>query len=241
MIAATIDVPRRDMRRLVGQIERAQKELGRSMEDAVSWGGRIVGGSLSASTRIAPKLRKIVKNPDSRAKTDKRRAKFGVNVFNKAGNKVFLPIYRGGEFGAKLRFTGRHTTEFASRDSGGLDWMQMDARDEIEPGSVSTIGRHKKRNIQNRGLAKKAWRAATARIKTDGPRSAMGVRNIASVQWRGRRSDNVSLTLSSNLRYASVAWNKQGGSGHAVNTALARGAANMERRISLAIAKRLKG
>jgi len=226
----------RDVDQLFSQIDRAQRELGKSNTEAVAWAGRLVASSLSASTRQAPKLRKIVKNPNPKAKTDGRMAKFGVMRYKPNGQQYFVPIYSGGEFGAKMRFTGRRTTVLYSRDSlGNVVKTEVDTKSVSAPDLMGS----KKRVIGRRGLAKAAWRAAGARIMVDGARSDMGVRNIASVKWRGKKSNDTTLNMTNNLRYADSAWNKQGSSAQTVETAMMRAAINMEKRISRAIDKKL--
>ena len=63
-VALTLNVSKADTARFAKLISRAQNELGKSPFDAVNWAGYFITRSMAAATKVAPKLRKIVKNPN---------------------------------------------------------------------------------------------------------------------------------------------------------------------------------
>jgi hypothetical protein len=240
-MSAAIDlsavVSRQDISMLMRQMNRAQKELGMDIKKSMQMAGRLVAQSLSASTKLAPKTRPIVKNPDSRSLTDNRMAKFGVMRYDKSGKKVFRGIYRTGEFG-KIRFMDKNTMSWFERDPGGGKWNKIQSGpDPANPEIlVPGIKTDKRRNIGRRGLAKKAWQLAASNIRASGSFSGKGVSDISSVDWTGSAADPT-LTISSNLRYAAAAFKTKGDK--AVSSALERAGNRMRKIISDKISKRL--
>ena len=80
-LAASIDFPRADVDALFRQMDRAQKELGRSLGNAVRTATNRVALSIGTSTRVAPKYRKITPMGDqsSNRKFDPKTGKFYYN------------------------------------------------------------------------------------------------------------------------------------------------------------------
>lgn len=88
-VTAHIDVG--DLSRLRAQLERAERELGKSASDALKWAMGTLLASVKASTLQAPKKRKVIANPDPRAQTDKRVAKY-VAVAWRGGAETLIPM-----------------------------------------------------------------------------------------------------------------------------------------------------
>jgi len=60
--------PEKDLKAIADQIERAQLNLGKTLEGAVIWAGILVAKSAAAKTKKAPRQRKVFKNAgDKRA------------------------------------------------------------------------------------------------------------------------------------------------------------------------------
>lgn len=80
-VAASIEFPRADVDALFRQMDRAQKELGRSLGSAVRTATNRVALSIGTSTRVAPKYRKITPMGDqsSNRKYDPKTGKFYYN------------------------------------------------------------------------------------------------------------------------------------------------------------------
>lgn len=152
--AMKIEVSKYSADRFQKHMKRLVDKVGWERPRAVKYGAIQFGISMRARTRKSPKMRKIVKNPDPTALLNMTKAKLGVMKFSK-GKEVFSPIYRGGEFGAKIRYTERNGVMLSNADG---TWQKV-SRDEL-----SIFGRedlmiqnHKKRIIGRSGLAKKAW------------------------------------------------------------------------------------
>lgn len=224
--AISIEFPREDLRAFQHQIERMQKELGMTLKKSVQWAGVKLCDSLSASTKVAPKLRKVVANPDARAKTDGRRAKFGVYRYVK-GRKVFTPIYRTGEYG-KIRFTSKSTGERMFRDptTGEVHRVTWDTG--TQPDQMPGIAQSPKRKIGRSGLAKKVWRWAKARCINGGRCTLMGPNIKATVDWKDL-TNNPTLVIDNKLRYAVQAFR---GGRQDVSAAMIRAADGMRKLIN---------
>jgi hypothetical protein len=230
----TFDMNPKDTKALFGQMDNAQKTLGRSAFSSMQWGARLLCESLGAQTKQArSKLRKIVKNPHPQAGTDKRRAIYGVTGY-KDGRERFIPIYRTGEFG-KYRFYDRKTMAWYDRSTG--KWMRIaSGPDPANPEAiVPGIKDSPRRKIPYRGLAKKSWRGAKSLVGRGGTKGAMGVRSLATVTLR-RSSADPQIKMTNKLRYAMAAF-KSGPS--TLSFAMSAAASKMRNRINAEAAKRM--
>ena len=97
-VEMTVEASERDISELSRIMALRAKLLKEDAEKTVGYTAWFIGKAAGAATKVAPKLRPIVKNPNKRAKTDKRFAPFGVMRFRRDGSKYFLPIYRNGIF-----------------------------------------------------------------------------------------------------------------------------------------------
>jgi len=77
-------------------MRRAEKELNMSTSSAVAWAASLIARSLSAATKTAPKARRIVKNPNKKAATDRRRAPFGVMAYDRYRQESISPYIQNG-------------------------------------------------------------------------------------------------------------------------------------------------
>lgn len=232
-MAVSIEFPKRDVAALMAQMQRASRELGKSLRDVVAWAGTYVSSSLAASTRLAPKLRPIVENPDKRWKTDHRRAPLGVMAPTGKGTArrmAFRPIYRTGEFG-KIRFFDKRTMAWFRHTPGDYHWEKIPSGpDPANPESVAPgIMTDKRRIIGRRGLAAKSWRFLGKLSRRGGTVSVFDVSRAATASWSGG-NENPALLLENELHYAADAFATKGG--QAVNSALARAASKMQNRIT---------
>lgn len=230
--ASSVLWDRADVDRFASMIVRAQNELGKTPFDAINWAGYFVTKSMAGATKEAPKLRKIIANPHPDAKTDGRRAKYGVMRYTPDGKEYFQPIYRTGEFG-KIRFQNKKTAVWLVRDkaTGGVrkeTWSTGTGEFDM-----AGINQSPKRNIKRRKLAKQAWSWAQKNTRKGGTVSIMGAQNVVNVLWGGKKSAP-SLTISNNLRYASDAF-KGGESG--VAGVMEKAANSMANRINDTIEK----
>jgi len=89
--AVTISMPAADVARVQAQMRRLETEVGKSASDALRFAAWAMARSLAGSTKIAPKMRRVVKNPDGRAGKDGRVAKVGMMVY-RGDRQVFQPL-----------------------------------------------------------------------------------------------------------------------------------------------------
>lgn len=237
----TIDFPARDISRLMAEMERSRRLLGKSVRDSIAWAGTYLCKSLGASTRVAKKLRPIVENPDSRWKTDHRRAPLGVMAPTGKGAErkmAFRPIYRTGEYG-KVRFFDKKTVSWFQRDAANPKgkWESMPSGpDPANPELVAPgIKTDKRRIIGRRGLARASWTRAAARTRKGGTIFSHGVPEIASLEWRGSQ-DNPELEVANHLSYITTAI--QGGP-VAIDNAVERAAQRLAWNINNQVAKKM--
>ena len=221
----------KDMADLRAAMDRARDEFGKSDKDVIQWTGIKIAQSLSASTRLGPKLRKIVRNPDERYKTDARRAPWGVFKYGKQG-KYFQPIYRTGEYG-RVRFRDKKTLEIKYLNKLTGKVHRADTFDQVPGLSIKT---DKRRVIGRRGLAKKSWQVLQKRVKSGGTAFAMGVSDVGRVVYRAKRGEGV-LTISNHLRYIETAL-KNGR--QSLDTVIARAARNMQEGMTRSVERKLK-
>ena len=143
MISLDIKFPQKDVNDLFAQIRRAENAIGKSASQSVAWAGALVCQSIAARTKVSPKLRPIVRNPDKRYKTDRRRAPFGVYVY-KEGKKTFKPIFRTGEYG-KIRFYDKNSASWFERTGANRNQWRKIAKYLFPPATSSQMNlRHKK-------------------------------------------------------------------------------------------------
>jgi len=85
--AASIEFPKQDVRRLWAQIDRAQKELGKGLSQAIKFAAWSVAQSLGVKTKVAPKYRpyKVVKEGRGR----KGGKKYQITSFKKGRKHTF--------------------------------------------------------------------------------------------------------------------------------------------------------
>lgn len=241
-VALTLNVSKADTARFAKLISRAQNELGKSSFDAVNWAGYFITRSMAAATKVAPKLRKIVKNPNQRAfnqkggkARDNRTAMYGVNKYDRSGVEYFVPIYRTGEFG-KIRFTSKKTAQWLVWDkiTGKVSKQQWETgTGEFQ---IAGIAQSKKRNITRRGLAKQAWKWAQSNTRKGGSATISGAKNAMQIRWSGNRI-SPTLTLENNLKYAIDAF-KTGDAG--VENIMRKAGDSLENRIDAALGKAIK-
>lgn len=230
--------PQRDAAALVAQMQRARKELGKSLRDVVAWAGTFVSSSLAASTKTAPKLRKIVENPDKRYKTDHRRAPLGV-MAPKGPQRImqFRPIFKTGEFG-KIRFFDKKTASWFRHSPGDHHWEKLPSGPDTSNPELVVPGimTDKRRIIGRRGLAAKSWRFLGKVSRRGGAVSVFDVSRAAVASWSGG-SENPTLQLDNELRYAADAFKTKGR--QAVDSAILRASEKMRNRITDRVAKKM--
>jgi len=156
---------------------------GRTGEEACQHAIILMAQSAAARTRVAKKLRKVVKNPDDRWKTDGRRAPFGVMRYSK-GKRVFRPIFRTGEYGKQRFFDKRSMAFFTHTGPNKNTWTKMASGADIANPSIVVPGimTDKRRKIGRRGLAKSSWLWGLSRLKARGrllQKEIPGVTNVA--------------------------------------------------------------
>jgi len=217
--AMTIEFPEADRQAMFRNMDRAQREFGKSAKEAIKWGGVYVARSLGASTIQAPKLRKIVKNPHPDAGRDKRRAIVGVNRWDRTGKQYFQPIYRTGEYG-KTRF--EKDGSITVFDTPGRPYNLSREQFASMNLQMPSVQASKKRIIGRRGLGKKAWKWIERNM--DGGTGSVGdAASVASVRWG--LIVGAEVTITNKLRYITKAL-KGGYMG--VASAMARASRGME-------------
>lgn len=216
------------------QMKRMETELGKSVEQSIKWAAITLMKSLAARTLVSKKLRPVVENPHPDAKTDGRRAKWGVMRYKRFGNgeQYFQPIYRTGQYG-HIRFKNKKTADWYTIERGtGRVVKKLEQGNESH--QIAGIMKSPKRNIGRSGMAKKAWRWAQAHMYNSGNSGIMGVPNIIGVTVMGK-GNNRSLTIHNRSRYAVDAL-KDGSS--AVSEAMRAAAQSLEFKINEELKKR---
>lgn len=193
-------------------MKRAGEVLNKTDREAREWGGRVICDALANQTVKSKTKRPIVKNPlfvsDPKAMLDRRRGIWGVMKYVRFGNgeQKFSPIYRGGEFGAKIKWVEKNGVLL--RTSNGK-WEKFSKDDLAAYGNLGNgleIKDHPKTKIGRSGMAKKAWQWAKKFVRRGGQASIFGVPKMAEVFWM----QDGSLVLRSNLRYAMDALKSKG-------------------------------
>jgi len=133
---------------------------GRSGKEACKQAMIYMAQSVAKQTKVSPKLRPIVRNPDTRYKTDKRVAPFGVMRWDREGNQYFKPIYRTGEYG-KIRFFDKKSASWFKRDANNPKGKWEKIPSGPDPANPETfmpgIKSDKRRIIGRSGLARRSW------------------------------------------------------------------------------------
>ena len=242
-VALTLNVSKADTARFAKLISRAQNELGKSPFDAVNWAGYFITRSMAAATKVAPKLRRIVANPDfkqakasvkRKMKNDPNFARYGVFAYNKKDEKTFVPIIEP-EYRRMFTFTSKTTGEILIKDlnTGEVHRLQGKSKaEQITPG----ISKDKRRIITRSGLAKKAWTWARGNTRKGGSTSIDGAKSAMAISWSGGKS-NPTLKIYDNLHYASDAF-KKGESG--VENVMSKAGDALANRIDAALGKVIK-
>ena len=158
--------PKKDVVEMMRSMNDARQKLGVSVGRSVQMAGFHLARSMGAKTRVAKKLRRVVKNPHKDAKTDGRRAKFGVYKYQRGtSEKKFVPIYRTGEYGT-IRFVDKGKFKLSGRKFRGDNGRIYDSRPDPATGIRGpSVNRSPKRKIGMRGYAKSSWRAAAIKAK----------------------------------------------------------------------------
>ena len=152
--------------------------------------------SASAATKQSAKLRPIVANPafkgvgGSDMKRDKRRARFGVYRWNqKTGQKYFQPIYKGGEFGNKIKYISKDKVLVKV----GNRWEEFEAG----TGDFQIAGSKdsKRRIIASRGRAKQSWTWGLKGVKAN-----LKIKDVTDITPIIAR-ETCGLVLTNRLRY----------------------------------------
>ena len=165
-MSISLEVDRKSVRDFQKRMNRFATVLKKDATDALKVGTIYFCKAMAARTRVAPKKRKIVKNPNPRAGIDGRVAPYGVMKYNRAGKLFFSPIGRGGEYGAKVKYITRNKlavqTSYGKWDVMGRDEARIHL--DNNPGTyrqdakaAASLNEHKKREIMLSGLAKNTW------------------------------------------------------------------------------------
>lgn len=231
MITARID--KGSMHAVNEAMKRAQKELNKTPKEALSLAGVSIIKSLGARTKVSKKKRPIVENPDQRYKTDMRIARFGVYKF-KQGKQYFTPIFRGGEFGQRIKYLNRGSVLLKV----GKEWIKFkntEVRQFAEQSGNAKLDvrmtNHPKVKIGRSGLAKKSWGFMSRIVKAGGNVFAMGVNNVGSIKWSVA---NTRLTIFNHLKYVQ---DSIIGKQSTINSAIEAAGRQLDHRIDAAVAK----
>jgi hypothetical protein len=236
----SIKFPDADLKRFQGLLVRAEKELGKSTKQALQWGVITASKSIGASTKVAPKKRKVIKatpkllgiNTKGMTKTDRAimkaniaKAPFGVMMYLK-GQPVFRQIEK---LNVKLStFRSKTTGEMLARDMRTGKVHKLDNWVNTNREAVKDAGEMVK--IRNAGLCKKMW----GWLSSNARRSASNS-NKADINWS---SSGWSVTVRNLLEYAGLAF---GGKGmQPVETAMKRASDSIEAKINMALDKQTK-
>lgn len=223
-IAIDIRFPQADIDKMARNIDRAQKELGKSIKESVKWAAVNVATSLAASTKVSQKKRKVV---DLR-KFDtsyKGPSKLGAIAKNREWKDVFLPIEN---FGRGVVFFRSKTTGEqlgmikATKEVHKAEWFVINSKKAVSRAAEIV-------QIKMSGLAKKTnlWLSKNARSASRNGQ--------ASVNWT---MGNNTCILSNFLPYVYKAFKTEGK--QTVSTALARASDSMANKIEKAIEAKVK-
>ena len=227
-IDLSITMPERDRRRLQDAMALYRDVLHKTAPQTVRATAGFIGRSLAASTKRSAKLRPVVENPNPRAATDGRMAKYGVFAYDGNRNKRFVPIYRTGEFG-KIRFLNKKTAEWITIDRSTGKRVKQQMSTGTGEWDLPGIAQSPKRRIGRSGLAAASWRyLGSGRMGKVDFLVARGVRALNSREDH-LRDVNPSIVLHNKIGYALDAFRTKGM--RTVNTVGDRAARAMEREV----------
>ena len=209
----TITFPQADLKRFQGQLQRMEKELGKSSKQALQWGAITVCKSIGASTNTAPKKRKIIKatpailGMDMKGMTkaekaiirqDIKSAPYGVMMYDRFGKEVFRRI---DQLNVKLSvFRSKTTGELLGRNvaTGQVHKVSnWNATNKEAVKNASSLV-----NIRYAGLCKKMWSWLSKTAKRSGTN-----KGLADVQWH---SSGWAVQIRNMLKYAGLAFGGKG-------------------------------
>ena len=232
-IKATAELDRAAVNDFFTALERNSKETGRSMRSSLAWGGRKFAQSLGADTPRGKKKRRVIRNPNPKAKTDRRMADYGVMAHYQTRPPKFVPIYRTGEFG-KIRFENKKTATWftVDRTTGRVERLLPTGTGEFD---IPGIMQSKKRDIRRRGFAKKSWQFLQQRMGRGGSIFIEGVANVGRVTWL-TTPNNIRITIVNKVKYMTKILK---GGEMAVNDALTRATDGMVHQLDNKIRKKM--
>ena len=236
--------PKKDVVEMMRSMNDARQKLGVSVGRSVQMAGFHLAQSMGASTRVSKKTRKVIKNPHKDAKTDGRRAKFGVMKYQRGtSEKKFVPIYRTGEYGT-IRFVDKGKFKLSGRKFRGENGRIYDSRPDPATGIPGpSVNRSPKRKIGMRGFAKSSWKAAAIKAKIGG--GAVKISGVSSYAKNasfgyavGRsylKGDDPYVMIGSSVSYIEKALYRR-----AIEYAMRRAADGLEHRVDKELEKRFK-
>lgn len=95
-----IEFPHADAQAMFAQIDRAQKELGRSLGQSLRWAGWHLGKTLGTSTRVSQKKRPA-RRVEWQTKTGRRGTGYGLEVYGGDGKPKNVTAYVQGSHGMR--------------------------------------------------------------------------------------------------------------------------------------------
>lgn len=202
-----------------GLVEDLQRETGRSASDAIAYAGGRFLQSCSATAKPGKKMRNVISNPLFKAtgstgferksardaKSDMRRARFGVMKYRQKQPPKFVPIYRTGEYG-RVRFLDKKSGQMRWRSTKGTLHKEVNFDQGLE-GNPS-IKNDKRRIIKNAGLARKVFRIMRAYVLSRGTLTSIQGDHYSLVQkaLNYSRKRTLVLDLVNGLTYLTNAY-----------------------------------
>lgn len=114
--AVTIEIPENDIRELVRIQKLRAKYIGEDAKKTVRYTAYFVSKAAGAATRVAPKLRRIVKNPAYTPEGDQRRAMWAAKRYMKNGDIKLIPIKAATKEEARLSPRAKISRRGLARD-----------------------------------------------------------------------------------------------------------------------------
>lgn len=208
---------------LAAALSASTEMLGKTGYKACEMAIAYMAKSAGTLTKVSPDKRPIVANPKFQGKggtankRDMRNARYGVYKYNpKTGEKYFSPIYRGGQFGAAVKYISKtevlvkvgsksnkaiRTANKALKLIGSKKrfgsvgvWQKFPSgTGEFE---VAGLKEHPKRVIRRKGLARKSWMWGLKGFHPEAIRNVTDIKPIISAIQCG-------LVLTDRIRYLS--------------------------------------
>ena len=215
-LAASIEFPRADVDALFRQIDRAQKDLGRHLIHALNSAAVFLSRSLSASTKKAPKKRRVYKTTLARMGMKgwkgkaarqylaeaKEKGIWGVDVWRN-GKKEFVPIGRGET--RTVEVLSKHGVRLVKNLNTGKIVHHSKAADEFDTQTLKGAKASNLVKIRASGLAKTTWARITRNVAgTVSPNlsgaaaNIVGIANKAGKYTKGKDF----VRMENRLRYA---------------------------------------